>query len=222
MNAGGAGGAQGAVEGGEELTPHAAAAKQVKAGWVLVPRRLGPMFQRCEETDAVTGVDKCALCELMTLAVRLGGLGKVSGAAYNSALHELCDTAGIWGRPGDLRTAVLRWVAPGGGRTPERRDGYPVSVQDAAGAGQYFEVPVAVRLATATAMVVAERGRAARALAEVTETKGELRTAREVDAGSSCRLGKRPVLCHDGKMRECWTPELNDLLAGRGSHSSTF
>jgi hypothetical protein len=157
----------------------------------------------------VTGVNKCALCDLFD---KLGGKDRVTGAAYNAALHELCGTTGDWSkRPQDLRSMVVHWTE----KKPKMKDGYPRALQVDGGVGTpFFAVPLEVQLATVSAMVVAERSKTEAARAELSSTEADLKSAREVGAGGACTLGKRPVYCNDGRMHDCWPPETKDLLAG--------
>jgi len=187
----------------------ATAAEAVSAAWLIPPPGLGALFQRSATTDAVVGVNRCAMCDLFD---QLGGKS-VTGKAYHAALSKLCGTSGDWASDiGDLRLAVLRWKSSKKGA----RGGYPLVCQVAGGvhATAFHDVPVAVQLETLSAKYVAALEKSTTAAERLTTTEADLKSARELAAGSACKLGKGPVLCADGRVRVCWTPETNDLLAG--------
>jgi hypothetical protein len=185
--------------------PAATAAQETTATWLTVAKGLGALFQRNAATGAVTAVNRCAMCDLFD---RMGGKG-VSGRAYHDALSELCGTTGDWASDvGYVRSAVVKWKDS----TRGVGDGYPLVCQEAGKA--FYVVPLDVQLATLSAKYLAELEKVTAAAAQLTTTEAELKSAREVAAGSACKLGKAPVLCNDGRERVSWTPETNDLLAG--------
>jgi hypothetical protein len=188
--------------------PAATAAEETVATWLLVPKGLGALFQRNAATGAVTGVNMCAMCDLLD---KLGGKNNVSEKAYHAALSELCGTSGDF-EDWNMRSAVIRWKDSRKGQ----QDGYPLVCPVAGGyhSTAFYDVPLVVQLATLSDKYLAELEKVTAAAAQLTTTEAELKSARGLAAGSACKLGKAPVLCNDGRERVSWTPETNDLLAG--------